>query len=345
MTAGRWSLRAALGIGERPELVAFVGGGGKTSLMFALAAELPGRTVVTTTTRIFAAQMKLAPAVVFADDLSRLDEILATHGCCLVVGRVEGEKAFGVDPHLPASLLARPDVDFVLVEADGSRMRPIKAPAGHEPVIPPETTLLVPVAGIDALDGPLDIVAHRPEKIREITNDELRITNYFLIVSRLVAYKKIDLAIRVFNELGLPLVVVGTGRDEVKLKKMAKSNIVFVHDLTDESLSCYYENSLGFVMLQEEDFGLSAVEAQLHGVPVLAYAKGGALDTVIDGKTGILFNKQTEAEVKSAILKFRKMNFRREDCIENAERFGKERFKKKFMEHVTHNMEHLKTRI
>jgi molybdenum cofactor cytidylyltransferase len=157
-----------LDLGESPELVAIVGGGGKTSLMFALAAELPGRAVLTTTTRIFAAQMKRAPAIAYAEDLSALPTALDEHGRCLVVGRVEGEKALGVDPALPARLLARPDVDWVLVEADGSRMRPVKAPADHEPVVPPGTTLLVPVAGIDALAGPLEEVAHRPERVREL---------------------------------------------------------------------------------------------------------------------------------------------------------------------------------
>ncbi len=166
MSDARWTLPAALGIGDRPELVAFVGGGGKTSLMFALAAQLPGRVVMTTTTRIFAAQMKRAPAVVYESDLSPLDDALATHSRCLVVGRVEGEKALGVSPDLPARLLARPGVDHVLVEADGSRMRPVKAPAAHEPVIPPGTTLLVSIAGMDALEGELDVAAHRPELIK-----------------------------------------------------------------------------------------------------------------------------------------------------------------------------------
>ncbi len=183
MTTGRWTLPAALDIGERPELAAFVGGGGKTSLMFALATALPGGTILTTTTRIFAAQMKQSPAVVYAGDLSRLDDLLAAHGRCLVVGRVEGDKALGVDLDLPARLLARPDVDAVLVEADGSRMRPVKAPAAHEPVIPPEATLVVPVAGIDALDGRVDVVGHRPELIREVTNDEFRTTNEAVGVS------------------------------------------------------------------------------------------------------------------------------------------------------------------
>ena len=177
MTNRLWSLPAALGIGERPELVAFVGGGGKTSLMFALAAALPGRVVMTTTTRIFAAQTKHAPAVVYEDDLAPLGDALAAHGRCLVIGRVEGDKALGVAPGLPGRLLARGDVDYVLVEADGSRMKPIKAPADHEPVIPPDTTLLVPMAGMDALEGTIEEVGHRPERIREIRNYELGIRN------------------------------------------------------------------------------------------------------------------------------------------------------------------------
>ena len=154
---------------QAPELVAFVGGGGKTSLMFSLAEALPGRVVTTTTTRIFAAQMKLAPAVCYANDLNQLGSALSRFGMALVVGGVgsgkDKEKAMGVLPELPGRLLARPDVDFVLVEADGSRMRPIKAPAAHEPVIPPGTTLVVPTMGIDALNGRIADIAHRPELV------------------------------------------------------------------------------------------------------------------------------------------------------------------------------------
>ena len=179
------------------ELVAFVGGGGKTSLMMALAGALPGRVVMTTTTRIFAAQIKSAPAVCFwADDqtptglkhkrasryasvpifpYAALSDALDQFGCCLVVGALgadqDREKALGVPPTLPGQLLARQDVDFVLVEADGSRMRPIKAPAAHEPVIPPETTLVVPMMGIDALAGRIADVAHRPELVCAILGD------------------------------------------------------------------------------------------------------------------------------------------------------------------------------
>ncbi len=163
------SLASALGLEAPPGLVSIVGGGGKSSLLFALGRELPGRVVMTTTTRIFAAQMSRAPRVCtlaeahWRDGLERFEESL------LVVGAVEGDRAVGVPPELPGQLLAHPRVDWVVVEADGSRMRPVKAPGDHEPVIPAESSLLVPVVGIDALAGPIAQVAHRPERVCAIT--------------------------------------------------------------------------------------------------------------------------------------------------------------------------------
>ncbi|HXV37320.1 MAG TPA: selenium cofactor biosynthesis protein YqeC [Myxococcota bacterium] len=159
---------AALGLAPRGELVAIVGGGGKTSLLFALAQHLPGRGVMTTTTRIFAAQRSRAAEVCTLDDdwRARLD---AFDSALLVVGRIDGERALGVPADLPAELLAHPRVDWVIVEADGSRMRPVKAPAEHEPVIPVGTTLLVIVVGIDALGKPIGEIAHRPERVSALT--------------------------------------------------------------------------------------------------------------------------------------------------------------------------------
>ena len=167
-TSGVADIVEALGLAPSGELVAIVGGGGKSSLMFALAERLPGRGVMTTTTRIFSEQMSGAAEVcTLADPLwrARLD---AFESGLLVVGRVEGERAVGVPPELPAELLAHPRVDWVIVEADGSRMLPVKAPAPHEPVIPVDTTLLVPVVGIDALSKPIAEIAHRPERVGAI---------------------------------------------------------------------------------------------------------------------------------------------------------------------------------
>ena len=162
------SVVEALGLSDGSGIVAIVGGGGKSSLLFALADGLPGRVVLTTTTRIFAAQMNLADEVCSLADArwqQRLDEFSAS---LLVVGGVEGERAVGVPAGLPAQMLARPGVDWVVVEADGSRMRPVKAPASHEPVIPDDTSVLVCVVGIDALSAPIQKVAHRPERVSAV---------------------------------------------------------------------------------------------------------------------------------------------------------------------------------
>jgi molybdenum cofactor cytidylyltransferase len=181
-----WTLPRAFNL-EPGALVAIVGGGGKSSLLFALGAALGPGTALTTTTRIFAAQMQQAPAVCFLDapesgwtppetavgTLADLERFLAEYGRCLVVGEVEptggAQKALGVPPALPGQLLDRPGVQNVLVEADGSRMRPAKAPAAHEPVIPPGTTRLVPVLGIDALNGPIAETSHRPRRVAALT--------------------------------------------------------------------------------------------------------------------------------------------------------------------------------
>jgi molybdenum cofactor cytidylyltransferase len=158
----------ALGLERAPELVSIVGGGGKSSLMFSLANGLQGRVVMTTTTRIFTAQMSQAEEVTTLADENWRDQLDAFDSSLLVVGGVAGDRATGVPVELPAEMLAQPGVDWVIVEADGSRMRPVKAPASHEPVVPNETDLLVPVVGIDALSGPISDVAHRPELVSGI---------------------------------------------------------------------------------------------------------------------------------------------------------------------------------
>jgi molybdenum cofactor cytidylyltransferase len=146
-----------------------VGGGGKSSLLFALARLLPGRTVLTTTTRIFASQARQADTLCSLGDPGWEQSLDGAAGSVLVVGRMEDRHAMGVPASLPARLLARPGVDWVVVEADGSRRLPVKAPAEHEPVVSPETTALVSVAGIDALSAPIARIAHRPERVSALT--------------------------------------------------------------------------------------------------------------------------------------------------------------------------------
>jgi glycosyltransferase involved in cell wall biosynthesis len=159
---------------------------------------------------------------------------------------------------------------------------------------------------------------------------------YYLVVSRLVKYKKVDLAIEVFNKLSLPLVVVGSGREEKRLKIKSKKYIRFVGEVTEKDLVEYYKHAKALIMPQEEDFGIVSIEAQSYGVPVIAYNKGGALDTVIPGKTGYFFERQTPDSLESVIKLFEEKgnDIKTDVCVENAKRFSKERFKREFVDFV-----------
>jgi glycosyltransferase involved in cell wall biosynthesis len=157
---------------------------------------------------------------------------------------------------------------------------------------------------------------------------------YYLYVGRLVEYKKVDFLVEVFNKLKEPLLIVGTGFEESKLRSMSTKNIKFAGQVSDEELIKIYKGAKALVMPQEEDFGIVSVEAQLLGVPVIAYRKGGAVDTVVNGKTGILFNQQNEESLVSAIEKFREMSFNYEELVSNAKKFSKQAFKKEFLKRL-----------
>lgn len=161
------------------DVVVLVGGGGKTTLMFRLADELAasGRRVVTTmTTRIFVGQMDRAPARLVTEDeatlLAELPAALDANRHVIIAGEVivEQDKVQGVSPVLLDRIAAQPAVDAMIVEADGSRRLPFKAPAAHEPVIPASATIVVPLVGLDVLGQPLDAEhVHRPQLVAELT--------------------------------------------------------------------------------------------------------------------------------------------------------------------------------
>lgn len=162
----------------------------------------------------------------------------------------------------------------------------------------------------------------------QVTSHESR--SYHLVVSRLVPYKKVDLVIRLFNRMNKLLVIVGVGSEEGKLKRIAGKNIHFVGNVTDSQLAVYYQNCKALIFPQEEDFGITAVEAQTFGRPVIAYKKGGVTETVIEDKTGTFFEHQTEESLKNALNKFESLAFNPNDCYQNAQNFSQEKFKKKF---------------
>jgi glycosyltransferase involved in cell wall biosynthesis len=133
--------------------------------------------------------------------------------------------------------------------------------------------------------------------------------DYYIIVSRFVPYKRLDLAVDAFTRLGRPLKIVGMGRQRAALEARAGKNIEFLGHVSDADLPGLVARARGFIMPGEEDFGIAPVEAMACGVPVIAYAAGGALDTQCDGKTGVLFCDPTVQGLCQAIHRFETLRF------------------------------------
>ncbi|MFH1252979.1 MAG: glycosyltransferase [Candidatus Uhrbacteria bacterium] len=157
---------------------------------------------------------------------------------------------------------------------------------------------------------------------------------YFLVGGRLVPYKRYDLIIQAFNRTGLPLKIFGTGPIEESLKNIAKENIEFLGRISDQERTELYANCLAFLHPQEEDFGITAVEAMAAGRPVIAYRKGGATETVVEGVTGEFFNEQIWEELADRLIRFDETRYNPEIIKEHAEKFGVERFKNQMRELV-----------
>jgi len=154
--------------------------------------------------------------------------------------------------------------------------------------------------------------------------------DYFLMIGRMVPYKKFDIAIKAFNELGYPLKIVGDGPERKKLRKLAKGNIEFLGLVSDYKIPGYYGNAKALIFPQEEDFGIVPLEAMAAGRPVIAYRSGGALETIKEYETGTFFNEQTVECLVKAVKKFDDKSFDPQLIRNHALQFDKEIFKKKF---------------
>ena len=179
-------------------------------------------------------------------------------------------------------------------------------------------------------------------KIAKVHNWRLKSQNYYLVVSRLVKWKKIDIAIRATQNLNFNLKIVGTGLDKTRLKKLTTNyqlpttnyKIEFLGKVTKEKLRELYQNSRGLIVTQQEDFGIAAVEAGACGVPVIAYQTSGVSEIIENGKTGILFNNQSPMSIQDAINRQTKVKWKSHTCRQNALRFSRVNFVRQLREKV-----------
>jgi len=151
--------------------------------------------------------------------------------------------------------------------------------------------------------------------------------NYYLIGGRLVPYKRYDLAVSAFNRLDMPLKIFGIGSEFEKLKNIAKNNIEFLGEISEQEKAELYSKCIAFINPQEEDFGITAVEAQASGRPVIAYKAGGALEIVQAGVTGEFLEDQTWENLANTIIHFSPEKYNPQEIKNSVEKFNAERFK------------------
>jgi glycosyltransferase involved in cell wall biosynthesis len=177
------------------------------------------------------------------------------------------------------------------------------------------------------------VVMYPPVDVERFSLSQ-RDEGYYLIVSALVPYKRVDLAVEAFNRLGKRLVIIGCGTEEKKLKSFAKTNIEFLGWASDEDIAKYYAGCRALIFPGEDDFGIVPVEAMACGKPVLAFAKGGALETVVEGKTGIFFYEQRAESVEKGVKKLEKMSFDNMMIREHSMKFDRNIFKSSIQEFI-----------
>jgi glycosyltransferase involved in cell wall biosynthesis len=165
---------------------------------------------------------------------------------------------------------------------------------------------------------------------------QLQRDDFYFVLSRFVPYKRVRLIVEAFNRLGLPLIVVGDGAERDYLKSIAKRNITILSHQPEAIVIDLMQRCKAFVFAAAEDFGISLVEAQAAGAPVIAYGKGGASETVISGVTGLLFPEQTVESLIEAIKLFEsgQLKFEPEKLHYHAEKFAPDHFRQQFFDYI-----------
>ena len=175
-------------------------------------------------------------------------------------------------------------------------------------------------------------VIYPPIDVSDFGGEDAEVSDFYLYAGELVSYKRPDLVIEAFNKSGKKLVVIGEGSEKRKLKKSSKNNITFLGRVEFDVLKQNYSSCKALIFPGVEDFGIIPLEVMASGRPVIAYAKGGALETVIDEKTGVLFDEQTAESLNSAISLFEKISnrFHSAELRSHVKNYSKQCFLERF---------------
>lgn len=184
------------------------------------------------------------------------------------------------------------------------------------------------------------VVIHPPVDIQTPLNT--KIEQYFVAGGRLVPYKRLDIAIKAFNRLGLKLKIFGVGPELNYLKKISKSNIEFLGKITEQEKVTLLSGAQAFIHPQLEDFGITPIESMATGRPVIAYGQGGATETVRHNITGTFFPEQTWESLFDAVIKFRPFEWDTQKIKEHAIQFSSERFKTEIKKQIEDYYEEFK---
>jgi glycosyltransferase involved in cell wall biosynthesis len=180
-------------------------------------------------------------------------------------------------------------------------------------------------------------VLHPPVDVARFT--PAPVGDHYLVLSEVMAHKRIEVAVRAFSRMGLPLVVAGNGPDSRRLQRIAGPTVTFAGRVSDAEAERLLSTARAVVVTATEEFGIVAVEAQAAGRPVIALRAGGALETVVEGRTGVFFDRPDPESLIAAVRGFDPMSVDPAECIANARRFGREAFGEQFMAIIEHEMD------
>jgi glycosyltransferase involved in cell wall biosynthesis len=178
-------------------------------------------------------------------------------------------------------------------------------------------------------------IVYPPVDVARFAGPDCPAADWFAVVSRLVPHKRVDLAIDAATRYGFHLKIAGEGRSDEALRKRAGPSVEFLGPLDDRGVADLLRSCRALLLPGMEDFGITAVEAQAAGRPVIAYGGGGALESILPGETGLLFGAQTVESLMDAIVRFEKRAWNPVAARQNALRFSIERFRAEMLEEIT----------